>query len=79
MTSPTMQDMNDDITRITNEYNRQKWRQFMDTMDHKTDPTKLHRTIKTIDGKSKRKVEKEEIIFDDSQVSSPKQIANYFY
>ena len=50
----------------------------METLDHKTDPTKLWRTIKAIDGKSTPNTENETLTFDDSQVSSPKQIANYF-
>ena len=52
--------------------------QFVETLDHKTDPTKLWRTIKAIDGKSTPKAENEAITFDNSQISSPKQIANYF-
>ena len=50
----------------------------METLDHKTDPTKLWRTIKAIDGKSTPKAENEAITFDGCQVSSPNQIANYF-
>ena len=50
----------------------------METLDHMTDPSKLWRTIKAIDGKSPPKAENEATTFDDSQVSSPKQIANYF-
>ena len=50
----------------------------METLDHRTDPSKLWRTIKAIDGKSPPKAENEAITFDDPQVSSPKQIANYF-
>ena len=71
-------EMNDDITRITNKHKRQKWRQFVETLDHKTDPTKRWRTIKAIDDKSTPKAENEAITFYSSQVSSPKQIANYF-
>ena len=48
------------------------------TLDHKTDPSKPWRTIKAIDGKSSLKAENEAIIFDDTQVSSPKQIAKDF-
>ena len=48
----------------------------METLDHMTDSSKLWRTIKAIDGKSPLKAEKEAITFDDTQVSSPKQIAN---
>ena len=77
-TSPALSEMNDEITRITNEHKRQGWRQFVETLDHKTDPTKLWRTIKAIDGKSTPKAENEAITFDSSQVSSQKQIANYF-
>ena len=76
-TSPAMQEMNVEITRLTNEHTRQMWRQFVETLDHKTDPTKLWRTIKAIDGKSMPKAENEAITFDSSQVCSPKQIANY--
>ena len=50
----------------------------METLDHKTDPSKLWRTIKAIHGKSSPKAENEAITFDDTQVSSPKQIVNYF-
>ena len=50
----------------------------METLDPKTDPTKLWRTIKAIDSKSTPNAENEAITFDDSQASSPKQIANYF-
>ena len=51
----------------------------METLDHRTDPSKLWRTIiKAIDGKSPPKAENEAITFGDIQVSSPKQIANYF-
>ena len=77
-TSPALQQMNAEITRITNEHRRNTWRQFVETLDHKTDPSKLCITIKAIDGKSSPKAENEAITFDDTQVSSPKQIANYF-
>ena len=61
-----------------NKHRRKTWRQFVETLDHMTDPSKLWRTIKAIDGKSLPKAENKAITFDDSQVSSPKQIANYF-
>ena len=50
----------------------------MDTLDHMAYHTKLWRTIKAIDGKSTPKAENEAITFEDSRVSSPKKIANYF-
>ena len=77
-TSPSLQQMNDEITRTTNEHRGNTWRQFVETLDHRTYPAKLWRTIKAIDGKSPTKAENEAITFDDSQVSFPKQISNYF-
>ena len=77
-TSPALQQMNDEITRTTNEHRRNTWRQFVETLDHRTDPSKLWRTIKAIDGKSRPKAENEAITFGIIQVSSPKQIANHF-
>ena len=40
-------------------HKRQKWRHFIETMDQKTDVTKLWRTIKGIDGRAKREAENE--------------------
>ena len=77
-TSPALQQMNDEITRTTNEHRRNTWRQFVETLDHITYHSKLWRTIKAIDGKSPPKAENEAITFDDTQISSPKQITNYF-
>ena len=50
----------------------------METLDHKTNLSKLWITIKVIDEKSPRKAENEAILYDDCLLSSPKQIANYF-
>ena len=73
-----LQQMNDEITRTTHAHRRSTWRQFVETLDHRTDPSKLWSTIKAIDGKSPPKADNEAITFDDTQVSSPKKIANYF-
>ena len=77
-TSPALPDMNDEITRTTNKHKRQKWRQYVETLDHKTDPTKLWRTMNAIVGRSMPKAENKAITFDGSPVTSSKQIANYF-
>ena len=63
---PALPEMNDEITRITNKHKRQKWRQFVETLDHKTDHTKQWRTIKAIDSKSTPNAEIEAITFEDS-------------
>ena len=76
-TSPALQQIHAEITRTTNEHRRNTWRQFVETLVHKTDSSKLWRSIKAIDGKSSLKAENEAITFDDIQVSSPKRIANY--
>ena len=50
----------------------------METLDHRTDPSKLWRTIKEIDGKSPPKAENKAITFGNTQVTSPTQISNDF-
>ena len=56
----------------------QKWRDFVETMDQKTDVTKLWRTIKGIDGRAKREAENEAITFNRISFSSSKQLATKF-
>ena len=51
-TSPALQQMNDEITRTTNEHWRNTWRQFVETLDHKTDPSK---TVENYQG-NRRKI-----------------------
>ena len=57
---------------------RQKWRDFVETMDQKTDLTNLQRTIKGIDGRTKREAENEAITFNGTSFSSSKQLATKF-
>ena len=61
--SPALQQVNDKMTRTTNEQRRQTWRQFVETLDYKSYPSKPWRTIKAIDGKSLPKVENEAMTF----------------
>ena len=56
----------------------EKWRDFVETMDQKTDLTKLWRTIKRIDGRAKRGAENEAITFNGISFSSSKQLATKF-
>ena len=77
-TSPALSQMNDEINQAKNRHKRDKWRTFVETLDHKSASSKLWRTIKTLDGKSTKTAENEAITFNGSQVSSPKQIANRF-
>ena len=58
-TSPELPRLNKDIQKRICEHKRQKWRDFVENMDHKTDITKLWRTIKGIDGRTKRTAENE--------------------
>ena len=50
----------------------------VETMDQKTDPTKLCRTIKGIDGRAKREAKNEAITFNGISCSSSKQLATKF-
>ena len=59
-------------------HKRQKWRDFVETLDQKTDATKLWRTIKGIDGRAKRKAENKAITFNGISFSSSKQLATKF-
>ena len=53
-TSPELPTFNKDIQNRICVHKRQKWRDFVEIMDQKTDLTKLWRTIKGIDGRAKR-------------------------
>ena len=56
--SPRLLTMNDEITKATSDYKRRQWRDFVESIDHRTDSTKLWRTIKGIDVKSNKTAEK---------------------
>ena len=47
---------------------------FVETMDQKTDVSKLWRTIKGIDGRAKREAENEAITFNGISLSSSTQL-----
>ena len=51
--SPRLSTMNDEISKATSYHKKRQWREFAEIIDHRTDSTKLWRTIKGIDGKSK--------------------------
>ena len=74
--SPQLSTMNDEITKATSDHRRRQWREFVESIDHRTDSTKLWRTIKGIDDKSKQTAENEGITFTGKSHTSPKQIVN---
>ena len=61
--SPRLSTINDEITKATSGHKRRQWRELVERIDHMTDSTKLWRTIKGIDGKSKQTEENEGITF----------------
>ena len=73
-TSPELLRLNKDIQKCICEHKRQKWRYIVENLDHKTDITKLWRTIKGIDGRAKRTAENEAISFIGISLSSSKQL-----
>ena len=77
-TSPELPRLNYDIQNSIYAHKRQKWRDFVETLDQKTDVTKLWRTIKGIDGRAKREAENEAITFNGISFSSSKQLATKF-
>ena len=76
--SPELPRLNKNIQKRICEHKRQKWRDFVENLDHKTDITKLWRTIKGIDGRAKRTAENEAICFNGISLSSSKQLAAKF-
>ena len=70
--------MNDEITKATLYHKVRQWREFVESIDHRTDNTKLWWTIKGITGKSKQTAENEGITFTGRPHTSPKLIANSF-
>ena len=75
-TSPELPILNKDIQKRIREHKRKKWRDFVENMDHKTNITKLWRTIKGIDDRAKRTTENEAITFNVISFSSSKQLAD---
>ena len=78
LASPRLSTMNDEITKATSDHKRRQWRKFVESIDHRTDSTKLWRTIKGIEGKSRQTSENEGITFTGTPHTSPKRIANSF-
>ena len=76
--SPRRSTMNDEIAKATSDHKRRQWREFVESIDHMTDSTKLWRTIIGIDGKSKQTAENEGITFTERPHTSPKLISNTF-
>ena len=76
--SPELPQKNTDIQKAIRSHKQKKWIAFVETLDRKTDVTKLWRTIKAIDGKAPKASDNEAISFRDSPVSSPSSIANKF-
>ena len=75
---PWLSTMNDEITKATSDHKRRQWREFVESIDYRTDSTKLWRTIKGIDGKSKQTAENEGITFTGRSHTSPNLITNSF-
>ena len=48
--SPRLSTMNDEIIKATSDHKRRQWREFVESIDHRIDSTKLWWTIKGIDG-----------------------------
>ena len=77
-TSPELPRLDYDIQNRIYAHKRQTLRDFVETLDQKTDVTKLWRTIKGIDGRAKRAAENVAITFNGSSFSSSKQLAARF-
>ena len=77
-TSPELPSLNYDIQNRIYAHKKQKWRDFVETLNQKIAVTKLWRTIKGIDGRAKCNAENEAITFNGISFSSSKQLATKF-
>ena len=59
--SPFYSENHDEISKATSDHKRRQWREFVESIDHRTDSTKLWRTIKGTDSKSNQTKENEGI------------------
>ena len=75
---PELPRLNYDIQNCIYAHTGQTLRDIVETLEQKTDVTKLWRTINGIDGSAKREAENEAIIFNGSAFSSSKQLAARF-
>ena len=71
-TSPELPRLNYDIQNRIYAHKTQKWRDFVETLDQRTEVTEVWRTIKGIDGRAKREAENEAITFNGNAFSSSK-------
>ena len=69
--SPRLSTMNDEITKATSDHKIRQWREFVESIDHRTNSTKLWQTIKEIDSKSKQTAENEGITFTGRPTPHP--------
>ncbi len=76
-TSTQITDINNTIFSIIAEYKRSKWHSFLDTFNHKLDPSKLWRTIKSLENKTTPSPNSA-ITCNGHQLTEPKQLANHF-
>ena len=63
-TSPALSQINDEINHAKNRRKRDKWRTFVETLDHKSASSKLWQTIKTPADKSTQTAENKAITFN---------------
>jgi hypothetical protein len=77
-TSPRLKELNKEINKAIDKHRQQQWQEFVETLDHRTNSSRLWKTIKAIDGKSKPQAENEALVFNNSAFTSPKAIATKF-
>ena len=51
---PRLSTMNDEITKATSDHKRRQWTEFVESIDHRIDSTKLWWTIKGMDSRWQR-------------------------
>jgi hypothetical protein len=76
--NPEITQLNNDIAADITENKRRIWRQTVDSIDRGSDPKKLWRVVRSLNGKRKFLLPNQPISFGSSTFSDRKAIANKF-
>ena len=77
-TSPQLPALNRQITATIAKSKKERWVEHVESFDHRTNSSRLWRTIQSIDGKSVHTADNESISFNKKALSSPADIAKAF-
>ena len=75
---PALEDLGREIKRIRNEFARDKWRSFIDSLDRRTNPKRFWNVLKGLSGAKKHQPPNQPIRFNGKFYTKPSSISNRF-